>query len=93
MNLKGKNVFLRAIEKDDLEFLRNMMNDSELESKVVGWSFPISKFEQEKWYENQLSNRNNIRLIVEVENKKIGLATVHDIDWKNRKAGHRNKTF
>ena len=60
MNLKGKKVFLRAIEKEDLEFLREMINDPEMEKNVGGWSFPISKYEQEKWYENQIFNNNNI---------------------------------
>ena len=93
MNLKGEKVFLRAIEKEDIEFLREMINDPEMEKKVVGWSFPVSKYEQEKWFDSQIQNKKNIRYIIEVEKKKIGLATITDIDWKNRKACHGLKLY
>lgn len=88
MNLKGEKVYLRAVEKEDMEFLRMMINNPEMEKSVVGWSFPVSKYEQEKWFENQIQNKNNIRYIIEVENEKIGLVTITNIDWKNRKACH-----
>lgn len=93
MNLKGEKVLLRAVEKEDLEFLRKMINDPEMERAVVGWSFPISKIEQEKWFEDQIQNKNNIRYIIEVDKKSIGLATITNIDWKNRKACHGVKLF
>ena len=93
MNIKGKLVTLRAIEKEDLELMREMLNDPEIENLVVGWAFPVSKYEQEKWYENNIGNKNNLRFIVEIndEKKAIGLATLTDIDWKNRKAMHGMK--
>ena len=50
MNIKGKKVFLRALEIEDMEFLRAMINDGEMEHNVIGWSFPVSKYEQQKWY-------------------------------------------
>lgn len=93
MNLKGKNVLLRAIESEDIEFLRKIINDEETEKNVVGWSFAISKYEQEKWYQSQIQNKNNIRYIIEVEERPIGLATLTNIDWKNRKACHGIKLF
>ncbi|MCC5909795.1 MAG: hypothetical protein JJT76_05100 [Clostridiaceae bacterium] len=46
MNLKGKIVTLRAIEEEDLEMLRDIINDPEVERLVVGWSLPISKAQQ-----------------------------------------------
>lgn len=88
MNLTGNIVTLRAIEIDDMDFLKEMLNDEELERNVVGWAFPISSYEQENWYKNNISNKSNIRYIVEADQKRIGLATLTDIDWKNRKAMH-----
>ena len=76
MNLKGEKVFLRAIEKEDMEFLREMINNPELERNVVGWSFPISKYEQEKWFESQVQNKDNIRYIIEVDGERIGVVTI-----------------
>ena len=93
MNLIGKKVILREIEKEDCEFLKTMINDSETENNVVGWSFPISTKNQEEWYENQKYNKENQRFIIEFEGKAIGLATLTDIDWKNRKATHGIKLY
>lgn len=86
MNLKGKRVLLRALEKEDMDFLREMINDEEMEKCVVGWSFPVSKYEQEKWFEKQVVDKHNLRFLIENEEKKIGLVTITNIDWKNRKA-------
>ena len=89
MNIYGENIILRAIEFDDLEFLREMMNDPEIEEKVVGWSFPVSKAMQQKWFEGQGAGKENIRFIIESKEKqRLGLATLHSIDWKNGVAEH-----
>lgn len=93
MNLKGQKVLLRAVELEDMEFLRTMINDDEMEKNVVGWSFVTSKYEQQKWYESQIQNKNNIRFIIEADGNAIGLATLTNIDWKNRKACHGIKLY
>lgn len=86
MNLHGEKVLLRAVEIEDMDFLRNMLNNKDIEHDVIGWSFPVSKYEQQLWYESQIKNKKNIRYIIEVEKESIGMATLTDIDWKNRKA-------
>jgi predicted xylose isomerase-like sugar epimerase len=43
LNIYGKIVKLRALEMDDMEILRNIINDPEIEGLVEGWSFPVSK--------------------------------------------------
>lgn len=88
MNIYGKKVILRAMEKEDCEFVRDMFNDPEIEDLVVGWAFPLSKYAQEKWYENHYSD-TNFRFIIETEELgAVGIATLLDIDWKNRMAQH-----
>jgi RimJ/RimL family protein N-acetyltransferase len=89
MNIKGKKVTLRAIERTDLELMRGMLNDAEIESLVVGWAFPVSKYQQEQWYENNINDNRNLRFIIETEEDgPLGMATLTDIDWKNRRATH-----
>ncbi len=89
MNIKGRFVTLRAIDREDLELMREMLNDPEIESLVIGWAFPVSKYQQEKWYENNISNNNSLRFIIETpEDGAVGLATLTNIDWKNRRATH-----
>jgi len=85
MELYGNKVKLRAIEYDDLEFLREMINDPWIESMVYGWSFPVSKKQQIDWYESLSKNSYSMHLIIETkEEGPVGVAGLRDIDWKNR---------
>lgn len=90
MNIVGKKVFLRALEPDDMEVLRTMTNDPEMESKIGGWSYPISKDKQMKWYDGIKDNSDGIRLaIVDIEtNEFLGMLNLVNIDWKNGTAFH-----
>jgi len=98
MNIKGKVVTLRAIEIEDQEMLREMVNDPEIEKMVGGYSYPISKEQQINWFNSNGNNQNNLRLIIETEEDgAIGFANIVNIDWKNRSAFHgikiANKKF
>lgn len=85
MNLVGKKTLLRAIEESDLEFLRDMINDPEVEKMVEGTSFPVSKQDQFKWYESLKNSENNLRCIIENGNEEaVGYISLSNIDWKNR---------
>lgn len=98
MNIRGKIVRLRAMEEEDQELLREMVNDPDIEKMVGGYSFPISRFQQNNWFNNNSNNQNNIRLIIETEEDgAVGFANIVNIDWKNRSAFHgikiANKKF
>lgn len=85
MNIKGKKVTLRAMEKQDCEMVREMFNDPEIENSVVGWAFPLSSYAQEKWFENHYADNTNFRFVIETpEDGAVGIATLTNIDWKNR---------
>ncbi len=86
MNIKGNKVTLRFIEPDDLEAIREMSNDSEQEYMIGGWSLPAAKKHQEDWYQRILGDRNNIRFAIDYNGSFVGLVTLTDIDWKNRRA-------
>lgn len=89
MNIKGKIVTLRAMSQGDLQMICDMFNDPELEDLVVGWAFPISIEQQRKWFENNLGDNRNFRFVIETkEDGAVGIATLTDIDWKNRRATH-----
>jgi RimJ/RimL family protein N-acetyltransferase len=88
MNINGKKVTLRAMEPEDMEMLRETVNDPEIERMVGGWSFPISTYQQMKWYESVINDKNNLRFIIEDKetHKAIGAINLINIDWKNRNA-------
>ena len=89
MNILGKKVVLRAIELSDCEIIRGMFNDAQMEDLVVGWAFPVSRYAQEKWLEKHYDDQNSFRFVIETEaDGPIGIATLTNIDWKNRRATH-----
>lgn len=86
MILKGDIVTLRPIEYEDLEFIRGLINDPDMEKTITGWSWPISKKDEEQWYTNFHNSDRFIRFIIETECKNIvGFTGLKDIDWKNGK--------
>ncbi len=87
MNIVGGKVILRAMEPEDMECFRDMINDPEVSKMVVGWSFPVSKEEQETWYERSIHSVDKRFTITMTDNDKaIGMATLINIDWVNRSA-------
>lgn len=90
MNIKGKIVTLRAMTKADMPLICEMFNDPDLENVVVGWAFPLSIEQQNVWFDKNLGNDNkNFRFVIETpEDGAVGIATLTDIDWKNRNATH-----
>lgn len=87
MIITFRDVTLRAIEESDLELLRDMINDPETENMVMGYSYPVSTYQQRKWFEGLHSRRDELRLIIDTEQHgPIGTVMLTDIDWKNRTA-------
>lgn len=88
MNIYGEKVILRALEPKDMQYLLDMINDPEMEHKVIGWSFPISEQQQMNWYNKVIGDNNNLRFAIDFEGKFVGISTLIKIDWKNRSADH-----
>ena len=91
MIIKGKKVVLRAVEESDMDLLRTLINDPEIEKTVVGRSFPVSSYQQRKWFEEHgHSTEKLLRLIIETEKDgAIGTVSLGEFDWINRVA-HRS---
>lgn len=87
MNIYGKKVVLRAIEMEDLALITEMLNNPEIEKLVGGWAFPVSMMAQERWMVLHKNDQSAIRLVVDTkEDGAVGIITLTDIDWKNRRA-------
>lgn len=83
MNISGKKVRLRAIEAVDCDLLMSLINDAETEFMLGGWSFPVSKREQDHWFENNTRIATTLRVMIDVGENTIGTAMLSDIDYKN----------
>lgn len=89
MNIVGKRVALRAIERYDLESLNRWANDPEIQRMLGGWHFPTSERDQEAWFQALSCNSLNQRFAIDTpELGLIGTANLVSIDWKNRNAFH-----
>jgi RimJ/RimL family protein N-acetyltransferase len=87
MNIKGKKVVIRAIEKEDLQLLNKWSNNPEINYMLGGWHFPSSLQDQEKWFSNLTLSSNNQRFAIETEDLGlIGMVNLIDINWKDRRA-------
>ena len=86
MIIKGKHVELRAIELEDAEMLQRMMNDSEIEGMMWGYSFPVSRHGQVDWIQKQSNDKSTFRAIIDVSGLGIGTIILSDIDMKNGNA-------
>lgn len=86
MNLIGKKLILRELKESDMKLLNDMINDSNIENNIVGWSKPVTMAEQISWYQN-LKNDLNIRYIIsDIDNTEsaFGTGIISKIDNKNR---------
>lgn len=88
--INGKRIYLRAMEPEDMECFRDMINDPSVSHNVVGWSFPVSKREQMQWYERAVSDKKNLRftIVLKENDQPVGMVTLSSLDWQNRSATH-----
>lgn len=89
MNICGRVVVLRALEPSDMEALRGFHNDPDIARLIMGWSFPISSVEQQRWYERTITDQFNKRFAIDTPGHGfIGISTLTNIDVKYRSAFH-----
>ena len=79
---------LRPIVKQDLEILNNWRNDIEIFRYLGGGFNPISMDQQYDWMSNFIDNTGNNRryMIINEEQKPIGMIGLYNIQWSNRNA-------
>lgn len=84
MILKGKKTILRPIESEDLEFVRSLINDPDIEKTIVGWALPVSRKDEEQWYASYCNTVQNIRYIITThDGERVGMTGLGNIDMKN----------
>lgn len=88
--LKGTTISLRALDKDDLDFLYQIENDTEV-WEVSGTITPYSRGVLKLYLENahrDIYEVKQLRLaICNKKNEAIGLIDLYDFDPKNKRAG------
>ena len=91
ITLKGDNIYLRALEPNDLEFIYAMENDQSI-WEVSNTQTPYSRFLVKQYLENahqDIYEAKQLRLAIcqDEDFPAIGLIDLFDFDPKNNRAG------
>lgn len=88
--LKGKNIFLRALESEDINYLFSIENNEKYWS-ISDSQIPFSRYLLNRYLKNSnmdIYEAKQLRLVItDFQNITIGLIDLFDIDFKNNKAG------
>lgn len=84
--IKGENIFLRSIQKNDIKCLNQWKNDEETFMYLGGGFMPTSIDQQEKWLDSMMDTTgNNKRFIIcDNNNLSVGMIGLYDINWIHR---------
>ena len=91
ITLKGENIYLRALEPQDLEFIYEMENDETIWN-VSNTNTPYSRYLIRQYLENahqDIYEAKQLRLAIcdRDDRKAIGLIDLFEFDPKNNRAG------
>ncbi len=91
LTLKGKQIYLRALEADDLAFIHQIENDESI-WEISNTITPYSKYLIKQYLDNahkDVFEVKQLRLMIcnTKEDKTLGMIDVFDFDFKNRRAG------
>jgi len=87
---KHKNgITLIKIERDDLNILKDLKNESWFGTHKTSF---VNEFDQERWF-NSLGNDVLILKALNINNSIVGLYKIKNIDWINRKYDSAHDIF
>jgi diamine N-acetyltransferase len=90
ITLKGENIYLRALEPEDLEFIHDIENDETI-WEISNTQTPYSKFLIKQYLEEahrDIYDVKQLRLVISnYKDEAIGLIDLFDFDVKNGRAG------
>ena len=90
ITLKGENIYLRALEPEDLEFIHTIENDETI-WEISNTQTPYSKFLIKQYLENahkDIYEVKQLRLVISSYDKvTLGMIDLFDFDFQNRRAG------
>ena len=88
--LKGADIYLRALEPEDLEFVLEVENDESI-WELSNTQTPYSRFLIKQYLENvhkDIFDVKQLRLVISnYEDQPLGLIDIFDFDFKNKRAG------
>lgn len=90
ITLKDENIYLRALEPEDLDFIHAIENDESI-WEISNTQTPYSKFLIKQYLEHahkDIFEVKQLRLVISNYNDEaIGMIDLFDFDFKNKRAG------
>ncbi|NMH89467.1 GNAT family N-acetyltransferase [Flavivirga algicola] len=90
ITLKGENIYLRALEPEDLEFIHTIEND-ETVWEISNTITPYSKYLIKQYLEQahkDIFEVKQLRLVISsYKEEALGMIDLFDFDFKNSRAG------
>lgn len=90
ITLKGDNIYLRALEPEDLEFIHAIENDESI-WEISNTQTPYSRFLIKQYLEHahkDIFEVKQLRLVISnYKDVALGMIDLFDFDFKNRRAG------
>lgn len=77
--IRGDSVTLRTIENEDLEFLKDVINDPDVREGMV-LSRPTNGQYQRQYFEEQISNAESVDLAIYADEEIVGRIGLHDVE-------------
>ena len=90
ITLKGENIYLRALEPEDLEFIHTIENDETI-WEISNTITPYSKYLIKQYLEQahkDIFEVKQLRLVISsYKDEPLGMIDLFDFDFKNSRAG------
>jgi len=90
VTLKGKYIYLRALEPEDLEFIHTIENDESF-WEISSTQTPYSKFLIKQYLDNahkDIYEVKQLRLVISnYKDQALGMIDIFEFDFKNNRAG------
>jgi len=86
--LVGTHVYLRALNLDDAPVVQRHINNPEVVQNLMAWR-PLSLEHEAAWIERTAESETDVVFDIarREEDRLIGTAGLHQIDWRSRTAG------
>jgi RimJ/RimL family protein N-acetyltransferase len=79
--LRGETVTLRTIEENDVAFMRDTINDPAVREGLTT-AYPINAEQEREYFEERISNQEDVSLAVCADGEMTGVIGLHDLDQR-----------
>lgn len=83
---RGAHVVIRPIEADDQAFITALNADPAVRANVVGWDFPQSLHQQQRWFADHTESSTHRWLVTAGDGDRIGLTGLWQVNWHDHNA-------